>query len=160
MKTFSSFRGIMPDNAHARYIDNLFEDQRRRMFGDHTIRPEHEMTVPGANISEYDEEERRGYLIELAAPGYERGDFDISVHEDVLTIKADLHEDRVRSKDSFSRREHNYHTFTRSWSLPDGVDEDNITATYRNGILDVFVPVLRPVEQTRTPRRIQVGGSV
>ena len=157
MKTFTTFRGITPDNARSRYIDNIFEDQRRRLFGESTIRPEHEMSIPSANISELDQEERSGYLIELAAPGYDKKDFHISVHEDVLTIKAELHEDRQRSHDSFSRREHNYHTFSRSWSLPEGVDEENISAAYVNGILEVFVPVLKPVEQTRTPRRINVG---
>ena len=160
MKTFTAFRGISPDNSRARYTDSLFEDQRRRMFGEHSIRPEHEMSVPSANITQYDEEEKVGYLIELAAPGYEKTDFDVNVHEDVLTITADLHEDRVRKHDTFSRREHNYHTFSRSWSLPEGADEDNILATYRNGILDVFIPVLRPVDQTRTPRRITVGDGV
>ncbi len=160
MKTFSAFRGIMPDNAHTRYIDNIFEDRRRRLYGESAIRPEHEMSIPGANITEFDEEEKAGYLIELAAPGFDKQDFDVSVHEDVLTIKADMHQDRLRDHDSFSRREHNYSTFSRSWSLPEGVDEDNITAVYRNGILDVFVPVLRPVAQTRTPRRIEVGDRI
>ena len=160
MKTFTAFRGITPDNARSRYIDNIFEDQRRRMFGESSIRPEHEMSIPSANITEYDESDKAGYLIELAAPGYDKSDFHVSVHDDVLTIKAELDENRSRSHDSYSRREHNYHTFTRSWSLPEGVDEENITATYRNGILDVFVPVLRPVEETRTPRRINVGGGI
>ena len=160
MKTFTAFRGISPDNSRTRYVDNIFEDQRRRMFGDSSIRPEHEMSIPSANITEYDEAEKSGYLIEMAAPGYEKADFDVSVHDDVLTIKAELDDGRIRHHDSYSRREHNYHTFSRSWSLPEGVDEDNITAVYRNGILDVFVPTLRPVEQTRTPRRITVGDGI
>lgn len=157
MKTFSAFRGITPDNVRHRNIDSIFEDQRRRLFGDHTLRPEQELSIPSANVTEFDEEEKAGYLIELAAPGYDKTDFHIDVHEEVLTVKADLQEDRLRTHDSFNRREHNYHSFSRSWSLPEGVDEENINATYRNGILDIFIPVLKPVAQTRTPRRISVG---
>ena len=157
MKTFSVFRGISPDNSRARYIDSVFDDTRRRLFGDETISGDHEFTIPHANITETDTEARMGYLIELAAPGFDRNDFDVSVFDDILTVKGEIHEDRRRSHSSFSRREHNYQTFSRSFTLPESVDEDNITANYRNGILEVFVPVLRPVSETKTPRRIEIG---
>ena len=158
MRTFTAFRGITPANSRYRHTDHLFDEQRRRLYGEATINGEHEMSIPGANITELNEEERGGYLIELAAPGYERDDFEVSVHEDILTIRGQQHDSRRREHDSFSRREHNYHTFSRAFTLPDSADEENIVATYKNGILDVFVPVLKPVEQTRTPRRIAVGG--
>ncbi len=157
MKTFTSFRGITPDNSRDRYIDSIFDDTRRRLFGDHTISGGPELTVPGANITETDTEERSGYLIELAAPGYERNDFEISVYDDILTIQGGLEESRLRGPETFSRREHNYHTFSRSFTLPESADEDNIVAAYRNGILEVFVPVLKPINQTKTPRRIEIG---
>lgn len=158
MRTFTAFTGITPENSRYRNTDHLFDIQRRRLYGDQTIDGDYELSVPGANITEVDEEDRGGYLVELAAPGYEREDFHVSVHNDVMTIKGELQENRRRSHDSYSRREHNYHTFTRSFSLPESADEDNITASYKNGILEVFVPVLKPVEQTKTPRRIEVGG--
>lgn len=157
MRTFTSFTGITPENSRYRHTDHLFDIQRRKLYGDSTIDGDHEFSIPGANITQLEEDEREGYLVELAAPGYERDDFHVSVHDDVMTIKGEQHESRQRAHESFSRREHNFHTFTRSFSLPDSVDEDNITATYTNGILSVFVPVLKPVEQTRTPRRINVG---
>lgn len=156
MKTFTAFRGITPDNLRSRYIDSIFEDQRRKLFGENTIRPEHEMNIPSANITEFDEDTRSGYLIEMAAPGYDKSDFDINVDDNVLTVSGKLADDRVRDHSSYRRREHNYHTFSRSWSLPESADEENIEATYRNGILELFVPVLKPVEQTVTPRRISV----
>jgi HSP20 family protein len=157
MRTFTTFRGISPTNSRYRHTDHLFEEQRRRLYGDRTIDNDFELSIPGANITELDTEDRGGYLIELAAPGYDREDFDISVHNDVLTVAGGLHESRQREHDSFSRREHNYHTFSRSFTLPESTDEDNIAATYKNGILEIYVPVRRPVENTQTPRRIQVG---
>lgn len=157
MKTFTSFRGITPDSLRSRYSDNIFEDQRRRRFGNSTASGDFELSIPGANITQYEEDQRNGYLIELAAPGYDKNDFDINIHEDVLTISGKLADDRLRTHDSFRRQEYNYHTFSRSWALPESTDEDNITANYRNGILEVFVPVLQPAEQTQTPRRISVN---
>lgn len=156
MKAFTSFTGISPDNSMYRNSDHLFDIQRRRLYGDHTIDGDYEFSVPRANITELDEEERSGYLIELAAPGYEREDFDVSIHNGAMTIMAEPHADRFRSHDSFTRREHAYHTFRRRFTLPEQADEENITAAYNRGILEVFVPVLAPVKRTATPRRIEL----
>ena len=157
MRTFTAFTGISPENSRYRNTDHLFEQQRHRLYGDRTIDGDYEFSVPRANITELDEEDRGGYLIELAAPGYEREDFHISAHNDILTIRGELHADRTRTHDSFHRREHNYNTFSRKFTLPESTDEAGITATYKNGILHVFVPVMKPVEQTNTPRRIEVS---
>ncbi|WP_020570307.1 Hsp20/alpha crystallin family protein [Neolewinella persica] len=157
MKTFPSLRGITPDSVRSRHIDSIFEDKRRRLFGSHTIQQEHELNIPNANITEENEEKRTGYLIELAAPGYDKGDFDINVNGDYLIISGQLTDDRIRDEASFTRREHNFNAFSRAWSLPESCDEENITAKYRNGILEVFIPVIKPLEQTNTPRRIPVG---
>ncbi|MEL7161120.1 MAG: Hsp20/alpha crystallin family protein, partial [Bacteroidota bacterium] len=152
MPTFTAFRGISPQNSRSRHIDDVFDYRRRRLFGDTSIRPEHEMSIPTANVTEYDEADKVGYLIELAAPGYEKSDFNVEVHDDVLTISGQLEENRTRGQDSFRSREYNYNNFSRSWSLPESFDEDNITANYRNGILEVFIPVQVDVEETKEPR--------
>ncbi|MTB50868.1 Hsp20/alpha crystallin family protein [Lewinella sp. W8] len=157
MKTFTSFRGITPSSLRTRYVDSIFDDQRRRLFGDHTIDGSYELSIPGANVTTLDEKDNGGYLIEIAAPGYEKSDFDISVFADTLTIQGEIANDRRRSNDSFSRREYNYQSFSRSFTLPESADEENISADYRNGILAITVPTLKPVEETETPRRIMVG---
>ena len=157
MRTFTAFTGISPENSQYRNTDHLFDLQRRRMYGNQTIDGDYEVSIPHANVTELHEENRGGYLIELAAPGYEREDFHISVHQDILSIRGELDESRRREHNSFSRREHNYHTFHRKFTIPETADENNITANYRNGILEIYVPTLKPVEETQTPRRIEVG---
>ena len=137
MKTFTAFRGISPNNSRRRHIDNAFDYQRRRMFNDHTIDGENEISIPSANVTEFNDPERNGYLIEIAAPGFNRSDFDVNIKDEVLTITGTIGEDRQRAQESYYRREYNYATFTRSWTLPDSVDEDNISAKYQNGILEV-----------------------
>lgn len=158
MKTFTAFRGISPDNSRRRYIDNIFDYQRRRLFNDHTITGDNEFSIPSANVTEMEEETRTGYLVELAAPGFERSDFEVNIDEDILTISGNLGEERQRAPETYYRREYNYTTFNRSWSLPEATDKDNISASYRNGILEVFVPTLKPTERTQQPRRIEISG--
>ena len=157
MKTFTAFTGISPDNSLYRNSDHLFENQRHRLYGNQSMRGDYEFNVPRANISQLDEEERTGYLVEMAAPGYDRDDFEISIHNNIMTIEAKLHEDRFRSHETFMHREHAYHTFERKFTLPEHTDEENVTASYDRGILEVFVPVLRPVAQTTAPRQVKIN---
>ena len=97
MRTFTAFTGITPENSRYRHTDHLFDLQRRKLYGDSTIDGDYEFSVPGANITQLQEDEREGYLVELAAPGYERDDFHVSVHDDVMTIKGEQHESRQRA---------------------------------------------------------------
>tara|TARA_B100000282_G_C31665393_1_gene459596 strand:+ start:616 stop:1032 length:417 start_codon:yes stop_codon:yes gene_type:complete len=90
-------------------------------------------TTPKANISR----DNTGYQVSLAAPGFARGDFDIEVNENVLTISTEasqVSENSVRQEYSFSK-------FSRSFSLPENVLVDSISAEYVAGILNVNIPV-------------------
>ena len=91
---------------------------------------------PKANILE----SNNGYEIELAVPGFARSDFKIEVSNDTLMISADmsLH---AEGGPTIKRREYDYSSFTRSWTLPEGVNANMIDATYNAGILSVVIPV-------------------
>jgi HSP20 family protein len=157
MRTWTSFRGITPSSVRERYSDDPFNYNRRRLFGDSSITG-NDLTIPSANISTVTEDTKTGYLIELAVPGYEKGDFDVKLDDDTLSISAEnsVRREEGESDDRYSSREFNYHVFSRSFRLPEEVDEDAIVATYRNGILGVFVPVAEP-EEAPEPRRINVS---
>ncbi|ANH80835.1 hypothetical protein A8C56_07435 [Niabella ginsenosidivorans] len=88
-------------------------------------------TVPALNVS--DDKER--YKITVAAPGLEKGDFDIAVEDDVLTISAASEKEKEEEKKKYRRREYSYSGFCRTLTLPSDVDTDAIEATYENGIL-------------------------
>lgn len=157
MRTWTSFRGITPSSVRERYSDDPFNYNRRHSLGDSSISG-NDLTIPTANISQTTQDTKSGYLIELAVPGYEKGDFDVKVDDDLLSISA---ENSVRREegdhdDRYSSREFNYHIFHRSFRLPEDAEEDAIVATYRNGILGVFVPVAEP-EEAPAPRRINVS---
>jgi HSP20 family molecular chaperone IbpA len=77
------------------------------------------------------------YVLRAEMPGIDPDkDVTVSVEEDVLTIRG---ERREEEKDK-QHREFHYGSFTRSITLPKGVDADEITATYTDGVLEVRVP--------------------
>jgi HSP20 family protein len=92
--------------------------------------------MPRANIVKSD----NGYGIELAAPGYSREEFEMSVDHDQLTIGLGT-TDTEEYKDKIIHREYQHQSFKRSFSLPEHANIEGITARYEAGILYVHVPV-------------------
>ena len=93
-------------------------------------------TTPRANVVKTD----TGYGIELAAPGFSRDEFELSVHKNKLTIGMGT-EDTKEYEDKLVHREYRYTSFTRYFTLPENTNVDRISARYEAGILYVDVPV-------------------
>ena len=94
------------------------------------------MTVPAVNIVEKQDH----YEISLAAPGMKKDDFNIDVEGNLLTISAEKEEKREDKDDRHTRQEFNYTSFSRAFTLPDGVQKDKIDASYENGLLKLNLP--------------------
>jgi len=92
--------------------------------------------LPAVNV----EEDEKGYLIEVAAPGLEKEDLKVSVNDGVLTISSEKKFEKEDKKDSYIRREFGYTSFSRSFTLPDEVDSEKISAKHKNGVLHVTIP--------------------
>mgnify|MGYP001174816497 CR=1 FL=1 len=95
-------------------------------------------SVPRANVSK----DQEGFLVQLAAPGYSREDFDINIDNNVLTISCsgESHSG-IASDAAYTSQEYSYTTFNRTWGLPKNVAVSGISARYEAGILSVRVPV-------------------
>jgi len=91
--------------------------------------------VPAVNIGETDQ----SFHIELAAPGLKKEDFKISLEKQVLSISVEKKEEESEEGKKFSRKEFNYSSFVRSFTLPDIADFANISAEYVDGILKINV---------------------
>lgn len=76
------------------------------------------------------------FLIRAEAPGFESRDFDVRMSGNTLTIKAE-HKDEGKGKNGSSYR---YGSFSRTMTLPAGVEKDRIDARYHNGILELHLP--------------------
>ena len=90
--------------------------------------------VPAVNIAETD----TAFLIELAAPGLKKGDFRISLENNVLSISVEKKESSDESK-KFSRKEYSYTSFVRTFTLPDTANQTEINAEYADGILKITI---------------------
>ncbi len=96
-----------------------------------------ETTLPAVNIKETEE----SFEVELAAPGFQKSDFKIEVENNVLTISSEKQEENeLKEGETFTKREFSYQAFTRSFTLPETVESDKITAKYDNGILKIEIP--------------------
>lgn len=89
--------------------------------------------IPAVNIAETENE----FLIELATPGLKKDDFKINVEKDQLIISTDRKVEATEEAEEkkYNRKEFNYTSFTRTFSLPESADQANIQAAYTDGIL-------------------------
>ena len=94
------------------------------------------LTMPAVNIIEADDH----FDVQLATPGMKKSDFQIEVEEGVLIISSDTDTQSNETETSFTRKEFGYHSFKRSFNIPDTIYVDKITAAYKEGILTVSLP--------------------
>ncbi|BDA78651.1 hypothetical protein LPTSP3_g15810 [Leptospira kobayashii] len=106
--------------------------------------------IPAVNVSK----SATGYKMELAVPGLDKKDFKIDIDGDLLTIKAEKKTDTKEEDKHYSKREYNYSSFNRSFTLPEAVDREKIIAKYENGILQLSVPLK---EGSSKPESLKIG---
>ena len=78
--------------------------------------------------------------IELATPGNKKADFQIEVEDDVLIISSETVSQSGDTETSYERKEFGYNSFQRSFNIPESVNTDKISATYKEGVLTVSLP--------------------
>ena len=88
------------------------------------------------HLSVYDDGD--AFHVRAEVPGLHKDKLDISVAGDVLTIKAERLPEESRG--SYHRRERSYGSYSRSVTLPDAVDADQVKANYQHGVLEVTLP--------------------
>lgn len=94
-------------------------------------------STPAINVRENDDQ----FEVEVAAPGFDKKDFKVEVIDNVLTISSEIKkESKEKESEKWTRREFRYHSFSRSFTLPDTVDGNKIVASYKNGILAISIP--------------------
>lgn len=92
-------------------------------------------SLPAVNI----QEREKTFELDLAVPGLEKKDIEISVEEDTLIISAEK-EIQQAFDGKFTRKEFNYQSFRRAFSLPESVDATQISASSSNGVLQITLP--------------------
>lgn len=96
-----------------------------------------ESGLPAVNISENEKE----FNVDLAVPGFKKDDIKIKINDDILTISAENKTESEEEKNKeYTRREYSYSAFTRSFRLPENVDNEHIDAHFEDGILKIKLP--------------------
>jgi len=114
-----------------RFFDGDMFDWSNRNFSNTNT------TIPSVNIKENAD----AFMVEVAAPGFEKGDFKIELNLNTLSISSEKKvENETKEGEVFTKREFSYQSFSRSFTLPQIADGDRIEANYQNGILTVLIP--------------------
>lgn len=91
-------------------------------------------------------------VVRAELPGVDpEKDVEVTVSDGMLHIKAERREEEKKEERGYVRQELRVGTFARSLSLPEGVSEKDIQATYENGILEIRVPAPAPAPATKIP---------
>ena len=91
-------------------------------------------------------------VVKADLPGLRPEDINVAVDRGVLTISGERRQEEREEREGFIRSEISYGTFYRTIPLPDGADEERVAATFRNGVLEVTIPV----SERQQGRRVQV----
>jgi HSP20 family protein len=129
-------------------VNRLFSTNLTRAFGDEGIG--RGAWAPSVDIYENKDQ----IVLEAELPGMKQEEFDLSIENNVITLRGERKFDKTDETDSYHRVERSYGAFTRSFTLPQTVSAESATAEYTNGVLRVTLPKR---EETKA-RRIEVKG--
>lgn len=94
--------------------------------------------VPATNVKENDKQ----FIIDVSTPGMDKGNIKVEVDKNVLKISAEkkTETEEKDENEKVLRHEFGYSSFSRSFTIPEGIDTDNITASQENGVLQIILP--------------------
>jgi HSP20 family protein len=109
-------------------------------------------SMPAVNIAENND----NYMVTLAAPGLKKEDFKIDLDGNMLTISSEKEERKEDKDEKFTRQEYSYSSFSRSFTLPEDVKQENIDASYQNGELKIVLPRKEELKKAAVTKQIAI----
>ncbi len=131
---------------------NTFREIREienRLFGNRAVVRDDENVatfMPQVNTREGE----FAYHIDVDLPGVNKEDINIDIKENILTISGERNFKEEVKEEDFYRVETRFGKFSRSFTLPENVDMENIEASAENGVLEVVIPKLEPQEVVKS----------
>ena len=135
---------------NAAWLPSVFND----LF-DTDFMPKANCTAPAINVKENE----KAYIVELAAPGMKKEDFNVHINDEGnLIIKMEQKEEHKDEDKTtrYLRREFSYSKFEQTLILPDDVQKDQISARVEHGVLTVLLPKVVK-EEVKVSRQIEIG---
>lgn len=111
------------------------------------------VSIPAVNIVEGKNE----FKLEVVAPGFRKDDLKLEVRNGLLTVSGENQSETENKEEKYARREFRFNKFSRSFSLPDNVDADHISAKYDDGILRLNLPKVVADQEDAVVKTISVN---
>jgi HSP20 family protein len=125
MKLLKQDDGFLPSLWNSFYHDDFF-----------TLPSRMNSVLPAINIIDREDD----FLVQMAVPGMKKEDFKIDLENNLLSISTEAKTEHEVSEWNYTRKEFSYYGFSRSFSLPDIIDGEKISATYTDGVLGITIP--------------------
>jgi HSP20 family protein len=109
---------------------SFFSDTLDRLWSDESV-----SWMPSVNIKEREND----FKIDLAVPGMDKKDLSIEVENGLLVVSGERKEEMKENNEKITRREFHYGSFKRSFTLPESANAEQITASYKDGLLSLTV---------------------
>jgi HSP20 family protein len=116
----------------------FFEDFEER--GEEGFLPAVESFVKNGNL-----------VVRADVPGMEPKDIEVSILGNVLTVKGERRSEQEVKKEDYLRREVSYGSFERRMTLPEGTETDKVKATFKNGVLEITLPLAKEAVAKKVP---------
>ena len=107
--------------------------------------------LPAVDVVERED----AYIVKAEMPGITEDDIDVSLRDDLLTVKGEKKQEREEKKEDYRLSERSYGSFERSFRLPDDADSEKIDAKCKDGVLEVSIPKTSEVKEK--VRKIEIG---
>jgi HSP20 family protein len=109
--------------------------------------------VPAVDVTQTD----KGYEVTAELPGVEEKDIDVKLANGVLTIKGEKRDEKEEKKEGYYVHERSFGSFERSFQVPEGVDTDNVSASFKKGVLTVILPKSAEAQKAEKKIEVKVG---
>lgn len=131
-------------------LDEMFKND---WVGGTTTAKKIGIDLPAVNIQETE----GNFLVEVAAPGKKREDFNIELENDILSISSEQKMEKESGENKkYTRKEFDYTYFKRAFSVPENVESEKISASYENGVLMINLPK-KEEEKAKGKRMIKIS---
>lgn len=113
-------------------------------------------TIPAVNVKE----DETNFTVEVAAPGMNKDNFNISLEDGILTISSESKSENTETDDKtkYTRKEFSYSSFKRSFTIDEEqINTEAISARYENGVLFVALPKQEKVEPEKKSKTISIS---
>lgn len=129
-----------PDRSFFPSFTNWMDD----FFTDEGFTPKVKgISIPAVNVKETE----KAFKLDVAAPGFKKEDFKLEMLNGNLIISGETKEEKEEKGEEFMRREFSFNKFSRSFTLPENVKKEDISAEYKDGVLKIELPKAKAEEK-------------